>query len=263
MAVERFSRRYGFSGAGQITVRDEAPPWLREALLQIALGIAFNGTQIRTIVCQTLRKSPNPYTTYDADVLKEAEELLQSADWFRVYDFVEAVFGYAAERTYSVAEKWQQEVNQYFQEAGVGWQMVDGVLEVRGAEGFEITVRGGVDVLHESGHKTASSELHEAIRDLSRRPEPDLTGAVQHGMAALECVAREVTGDNNSTLGQIVGNLPTLIPKPLDTAVEKAWGYASERARHIREGGATDHDEAELIVGLAAALSTYLTRKAT
>ena len=33
-----------------------------------------------------------------------------------------------------------------------------------------------------AGLATASEELHKAIEALSRRPTPDLTGAVQHGM---------------------------------------------------------------------------------
>jgi len=48
--------------------------------------------------------------------------------------------------------------------------------------------------------------------------------------------------------------------KPLDTAVEKAWGFASEMGRHIREGRQPDRKEAELIVGLAVTISTYLSQ---
>lgn len=122
--------------------------------------------------------------------------------------------------------------------------------------------RGAVAILGESGQSTAGTELHEAIQDLSRRPEPDPTGAVQHAMAALECVAREITGDSKATLGEIIKRFPDAIPKPLDSAIDKAWGFASEQGRHIREGRAPERDEAELIVGLAAALCTYLVRKA-
>lgn len=189
---------------------------------------------------------------------------LHNAAWYRVYDFVEAVYRYATEvwqQLERLATAWQREVNDYFFETGVGWQLVDGSLEIRGSEGFEAVTRGAVEALGEGGQKTASSELHEALQDLSRRPEPDLTGAVQHAMAALECVAREATGNRKATLGKIIKKFPEAIPKPLDDAVEAAWGYASNRARHILEGGATDIDEAELIVGIAATVSTYLARK--
>ncbi len=54
---------------------------------------------------------------------------------------------------------------------------------------------------------------------------------------------------------------PDVIPRPLDEAVSKAWGFASEHARHIREGREPTFEEAELVVGVAAAITTYLVRK--
>jgi hypothetical protein len=101
------------------------------------------------------------------------------------------------------------------------------------------------------------------LQDLSKRPTPDITGAIQHAMAALECVARDVTGDQNATLGELIKQNPGLLPKPLDTGVEKIWGYASDQARHVREGKTPDIREAELVVGLAGSLATYLVKKFT
>ena len=72
---------------------------------------------------------------------------------------------------------------------------------------------------------------------------------------------RDLTGDSKATLGEAVKRYPGLLPKPLDTALSQIWGYASNEARHVQEGRETSREEAELLVGLAAALSTYLTRK--
>lgn len=96
---------------------------------------------------------------------------------------------------------------------------------------------------------------------MSRRPNPDLSGAVQHAMAALECVARQATGDPQSTFGAIVKHNPGLFPRPLDEAVAKCWGFSSETARHAREERELDYGEAQLVVGLSATLTTYLTGK--
>lgn len=81
-------------------------------------------------------------------------------------------------------------------------------------------------------------------------------------MASLECVAREVTGDVKANLGDILKRHNTIIPPPLDQAVAKAWGYASENGRHIREGREPSFNEAELIVGLCASLGNYLIKSA-
>ena len=118
-----------------------------------------------------------------------------------------------------------------------------------------------MEALESAGRKTASSEMHEALSDLSRRPEPDLTGAVQHAMAALECVARDVCDDPKKTLGEVIKHYPGTIPKPLDGSIEKAWGFASGMARHIAEGHEPEHREVELVVGLAATVATFLSRR--
>jgi hypothetical protein len=113
--------------------------------------------------------------------------------------------------------------------------------------------------LKETGRTTAASEVHEALRDISRRPNPDRTGAIQHAIAALECTARSVTGDPNATLGSLVSKLN--LPKPLDVAVEKLWGFASDRARHLREGKSVSDDEAELVVSVACAVCAFLAKR--
>lgn len=105
-------------------------------------------------------------------------------------------------------------------------------------------------------------EANFTKRSLTYRdgPEADLTGAIQHAMGALECVAREVCGDPKATLGEVIKQYPGTIPRPLDESIAKAWGFASEKARHIREGGTPDRKEVELVVGLAATVATYLSR---
>ena len=109
--------------------------------------------------------------------------------------------------------------------------------------------------------QTAKSEIKEAIKDLSRRPGPDVTGAIQHLLACLECVCREVTSDKKSTLGELIKKFPGVVPRPLDLAVEKIWGYTSEQGRHLREGQVPSYGEAELVVEVTAAISTYLGKK--
>ena len=74
-------------------------------------------------------------------------------------------------------------------------------------------------------------------------------------MAALECHPR-VTGGKKQTLGQLVSELG--LPKPMDEALQKLWGFASEQGRHIQEGRDPRFEEAELVVTVASAVSLYL-----
>lgn len=110
------------------------------------------------------------------------------------------------------------------------------------------------------GLTTVRRELREALRDLSRRPTPDVTGAIQHAMAGLECFARTMTSEESPTLGELLKRHRDLLPPPLPDAVSKLWGFASERGRHLREQREPSDAEAELVVHVAAAIVAYLAR---
>ena len=137
--------------------------------------------------------------------------------------------------------------------------MRDGEIMFRGSDIFAEATEEASRVLTESGRTRAADEILEALRDISRRPEPDVTGAIHHAMAALEATARDITGQPKRTLGQLVPELD--LPQPLDKAIEKLWGYASDRARHVREGQAVDTAEGELLVSVAGAVCIFITKK--
>jgi hypothetical protein len=80
-------------------------------------------------------------------------------------------------------------------------------------------------------------------------------------MGALEAVARDLSGLHKATLGEVLKRNPSLLPKPLDSALSQVCGYASNEARHVEEGCEPSREEAELLVGLAAVVATYLTKK--
>ena len=153
-------------------------------------------------------------------------------------------------------EDFEQRLNAYFHQNGIGWEPRDGQVVHRGSEAFEKSTHEVPNLLEASGLQRAAKEMREALADISRRPDPDITGTMQHAMGALEATAREVTGQSKPTLGKLVPLLD--LAAPLDQAVTKLWGYASERGRHIREHQVVDHAEPELVVSLAGALCAFL-----
>lgn len=258
-----FSKRHGYTQPKEITVWEDAPESLRHFVLETAVEMGYGPYPLRDAICSVLRTRPDPsnWSEYP-NVWGEAEGLAYGCEWFQFYDFMEKVYQGLARNTSEAApdKRFQEALNEFFIDEGIGWQMIDGEIVTRGTETFESNVHGAVEVLEQAGRVTARDEIHEALIDLSRRPEADLTGAIQHAMAALECVARDVCGDEKATLGEVIKRYPGTIPKPLDEAVARAWGYASEMARHIREGRKPERKEVELIVGIAATVSTYLSR---
>jgi hypothetical protein len=215
---------------------------------------------IRSIVCHVLFVAPNRnnWSEYP-NIWEEVLGLLDACDWFKVYDIAEALWR-ALEHDSDRQQLFQDELNRFFREKGIGWQLKDpeGIV-FRGSESFGAATSEAADILQASGRDTAANEVHEALRDISRRPAPDRTGAIQHAIAALECTARDITGEA-STLGPLIPKLK--LPKPLDVAVEKLWGFASERARHLHEGRSAEGAEAELVVSVACALCVFLAKRA-
>ena len=272
MTSERFSRRHGLGDeAVEITVRYDAPRSLRHAVISIVYQRCDKGPRwLREIVCDVLLVRPDQYNwTEFPNIEREVQQLIEDCKWYTVYDIIEAideslkdVLRAPYEPTdFDQPTEFAAELNRYFVANGIGWKLVDGHIEARGDDAFERSLLTAQASLRAKGLATSHSELREAVRSLSARPDPDVTGTIQHAMAALECVAREVTDDQKSTLGAILKGNPGIIPKPLDASIEKAWGFASEQGRHLREGRTPSYEEAELVVGVSAAVCTYLSHK--
>ena len=262
--TERFSERQGYRPpAVQITVREDAPSELRGAIPLIAEGAGMRPSAMRRVICGVLLVPPDPsnWSEYP-NIRHEVDRLMDRAPWHKVYDIAEALYAeVAAHRAWDSgpADEFERRLNGFLVENGIGWELRNSQITHRGSETFARSTNEVPDRLEESGFQRAGNEMREALRDISRRPEPDITGAIQHAMAALEATAREVAGQPNPTLGKLV---PVLgLPAPLDQAIHKLWGYASDRCRHIREGQTVEHTEAELIVTVAGALCAFLAHR--
>lgn len=240
-----------------IVIRNDAPEYLRLYLLQLMLQYE-KLKKIRSYVCYVTKESEDPNNWGENDFMKsEVQSILEKCPWNRIYDVIE----YFYKKLQDNKVKFEKEVNEYFIEKGIGWKLVNGLIEARGEEAFEQEIAEAVGVLRKVKLMTSQNEIYEALKDMSKRPEPDITGAVQHSIVALECLCREITGNKKATLGKIISDNPDIVPKPLDSVIKQIYGFASEQGRHLREGGAPNYEEAEFIVHLSASFCTYLTKK--
>lgn len=263
--MSKFSERHGLDlPDADITIRQEAPLWLRDLVLSIAYEVRVTANTLRSIICDQLMETPDPGNWSESNVAFEVRNLIEQAPWFFVYDLMEMIYARLLEKDgldTSRATTFAEKLNRVFRKKGVGWQLADGLIQVRGPEVFEHALSTAVELAAATSREVARKELHEALRDLSRRPEAELTGAIQHAMAALECVARDITGQPNLTLGEWLKRNQQAFPPPIGLAVEKLWGYTSEYGRHVREGKPPTFEEAEMVVGIAGSLTVYLLRK--
>lgn len=254
---DNFSERYGYSRIpADHFVYDDAPEQLREYIKKVIYeDMNLKPSFLRRVICRTLlvRENESNWSEYP-NIDYEVSNHLHTMEWYKVYDVIENL----AKVLDSQYGEFEALINDGFRKLGIGWQLKDGIIQTRGDEAFEQTIGDAQAKLEESGFAVAHKELKEAVGDLSKRPEADLRGTVQHSMGALESVARKITGKPKKTLGEIIKIHPELLPKPLDDSISKMWGYASEYARHVREDREVARKEAQLILGISATIIAYL-----
>ncbi len=258
----QFSKRNNFVKTEPlITVRTDAPDGLRYAVLQNAYDCGPSYNNIRSVVCRVLFKAPDPSNWSEIpNIRDEVFNDILNCDWYKVYDIAEALLSYIETNCgYDPAVSFATAMNEHFIGAGIGWQFSpnEGIV-YRGDKTFLVATKDAASILKTSGRENAAAEIHEAIIDISRRPDPDVTGAISHAMAAIECVAQDVIG-TKETLGKFIDKLS--LPQPLDLALEKLWGFASQNGRHVSEASVPTADDAELLVHVACAICMYLIKK--
>ena len=262
-----FSKRRGFSSQPkEIIIREDAPKNLRTfVLLTVKDELGFQWPLLRKVLCRVLRELPDENNwTEDPNIRDEVEDLLTACDWFKVYDFIEALHVHFAECDHdtdsSFAPRFADEINSFFIEKGIGWQLVNGAVEMRGDEAFEGTVKTAVAVLERNEKPTAAGHLRFSIAALSARPKANTSGAVAHATNAVECVLGKITGQA-MTLGKYLDKHPSLFHPALKKGLDGVYGYASdEGARHGKQGTEPTAEEAEFTVAVCAATCTLLTR---
>ncbi|MBL1410109.1 AbiJ-NTD4 domain-containing protein [Sphingobacterium faecale] len=256
--MKRFSKRNGHSSSEkEITTREDAPVGLRQFIPQLLYDLGLSSTSVRETICRVLRVSPQTqYNWGEPNISNEVREWMEECEWFYIYDIIERFH-----QTIQRKAEFTEEINDYFKANGIGWKLNNGHIVFRGEELFEDDLGKAIKELGEAKLHTAQNEIREAINDLSRRPNPDITGAIQHGVASLECVARDLVGNNKITLGELIKRNREIVPPTIDIIVEKIWGFSSEQGRHLREQGEPSYEEAELMLGLSASISTYLAKK--
>jgi hypothetical protein len=276
-----FPIRHDLVKPSAISFRDDLPAELREPLISIlypALPAVFLLDRIKHVydpygIANWPSGPPIRVSKEEDDPdFVTAKRFLMNCEWFWLYTVIEDIFDQLTfyERELCTDEEeepraypLQSEMNDYFKYAGIGWQMVEGRIVARGDDVFEQTVRRAETELVENGRSTAADRIRRAISNLSARPQPDRSGAISHATGAIECVLDDITGQH-MTLGAFLRDPQhsKLFPGSMKKALEGIWGFSSEEgARHGREGIEPSREDSEFIVAIAAAVTTYLTRK--
>jgi hypothetical protein len=183
--------------------------------------------------------------------------LIENAEWYQVYDVIEVLVEFIEGKLgYDNAVQFASQINDLFVDTGAGWQLKPGEgVVIRGDAEFEEAVERAQTSLSKANYGVAEGEIREALHDISRRPEPDLTGAIHHALGALESTARYLSG-SEKPFNEVVALVG--VPKPLDIALSKLWGYSSNFGRHVSPTNVPSLNDATLVVHLSSAICRYL-----
>jgi hypothetical protein len=151
-----FSERHGYAPPdAEIKIRQDAPYDLRGVVVDLAYESGFSPSPLRALICRVLRTRADSGNWSEwPNIDGEVRQLVDSADWHEVYDIVEAIAESLVRRQTEGAgsreprpEHFAAEINKYFRRNGIGWQLQDGEVRVRGPEAFEGAVRTAGETL--------------------------------------------------------------------------------------------------------------------
>lgn len=259
-----FSKRHGYAKpAAKITIREDAPESVRVVALETASTLGLSASTIRDIVCRILRKRPDLNNWSADNIWREVQYEFYGAEWFRVYDIIEAFYIALLELDphgfFKKPQTFQDALNAAFSEDGIGWQLIKGQVVARGDEGFQEAVKSAAADLSKNQRPTAASNIQSAVKALSERPKANTSGAVAHATSAVECLLHNITGQT-MTLGKYLDKHSTMFHGSLKKALDGVYGYASDAgARHGKEGQEPSFDEAQFVITTCAAACSLLT----
>ena len=263
--MEIFSKRLGLRGkAVPVSIRNDAPEEMRRLIIMIAQRVGLSDNEIRATICDTLPPDPETYEWLQQPLDWEDEYWpINDCEWHFVYDIIEGLIRRIAANSKLGGEyalHFSSKTNEYLLQEGIGWEIRDGRVIARGSDAFQASIDDAVSDAADASMPDAAGALSSALNALSSRPDPDLTGAISHASAALEAVSNEVAGTNEKSLGKIIELLE--LPRPLDQAIDKMYGFASQHGRHFKEGRQPTFEDAQLVVHVASAAVTYLLARA-
>jgi hypothetical protein len=288
-----FSERHNFVQPKGIRYRDELPAELRlpivdlagrwissEALLKMVTAVLDPyGIEPKTPFRSLFNRSPQASSPTGDAALDATRKAITECSWPRVYDIVEFIYHFFKRQDGpedeppavrglrhisnggELAPLFESAVNRYFIHAEIGWQLRNGSIATRGDDVFESTISTSVNVLEQDEKPTAARHIQFAIGALSTRPKPNTSGAVSHATSAVECVLGEITNGKKKGLSDYLKKNPGLFHPALQQGLGKVYDYASDVARHGKEGTEPAREDAEFAVATCAAICTLLTRK--
>ena len=273
-----FSERYGYVKPSEVIIREEITKRIRNAICSCFDRLEKRISQDeykqinRHIWVYFLNKREQEFELSMQWWYRVATHcfLADDIEWYIILDLVEFVVKYIFKNGTSsniyYIKNFVNDLNSEFARLNFAYRIVDQeIVEITSEEEIK-TVE---TALSESG-VTVSHHLNEALKLLSKRPEPDSRNSIKESISAVEAFCREKTGEN--TLGRALDKLESngiVIHKMLKDAIEKLYAYTNQKDTGIRHALMEDDgkyvpslDEAIFMLVTSSSFINYLGKKA-
>ena len=144
MTSQPFSARQGYRPEDiPVTIREDAPAELRQALLMLAENLGMKPHDMRGIICGVLlvRPDPNNWSAYP-NVWHEVNYLIDGAHWYKVYDIAESFYARLMSDNSAAAIEFERRLNEFFLEKALGWELRNGQITSRDSDVFTDNING-------------------------------------------------------------------------------------------------------------------------
>jgi hypothetical protein len=188
----------------------------------------------------------------------DAEPLLLTLAWDKVFDFCERLYSHLITDVYEVNPENDQpelitrksdaqdyvtgEMQRLFLEENLAFEFSNGLVQRRGRRNTANQVARAEVVLGDRRLSAARAQFNKALKFFRNVPQPDYENAVKEAVCAVEATARALFPSRGTTLGDVVkaitGSEPGKLPKAIAKTFDGLYGFRSG-GEGVGHGGAT------------------------
>ena len=193
--------------------------------------------------------------------------MIKKCEWSLFYDACQIAYRLLGSSiNFERASKFKQNVATLFSEENLGYHFEgDEIPKIR-PEVVQLTINESRTLLKESEFKGGDVHFKKALDALNRRPTPDVENSCKDSIAAIESVARVLTGQPKAVLSDLVKELASngFISRPLDEIYQKLYAYRGNEpgvGHALVDLSKVTVADAEFVLAMSAASIIYLVNK--
>lgn len=253
----KFSERYGYTPVKDVIQFESMDVDLRNGLWNL-LHCCYWDEKIQTnhhnrnlflkklwihYFKKTIDRIGNEHTA-----MKKVRDFFFNTSWFNIYDFIE--FTGNNHPVLGSKKKFIEQCNILFEKENSGYRFVDGKIT-------PITDKQEINEIQQAldtERPPIKEHLRRALELLSDKITPDYRNSIKESISAVESLVKQVIGEKNGTLGQLLKKLKENynLPPVLESAFSKLYGYTSDNGgiRHalLEESNINFHDAKFMLV---------------